>query len=451
MHFFLDFHIHSRYSRGCSNKITPKTLIQAAGLKGLDLLGTGDILHPRWRQEIEGEVMEVTDGIYELREEIESPVGRSPQFILTVEVACNFPIDVKLKSNTTSEPVIEKKSKLMHIVLLIPNFDVVDQVVDVCQKYGNLAVDGRAILQLSCEELIDLMRSKARGTEIIPAHIWTPYFSVLGGRGFDSLNACFNGKEKHLLALETGMSADPPMCWRVQDLTKYPLVSSSDAHSANPLRLGRESTVFSVSVDGNGIPDPVSFPWIINAIKKNGKDQRLVGTIETDPGYGKYHFTGHRGDRQYGRKDQKKDHGEGISVPPKKALELENKCPICKGKMTIGVTQRVERLADNPEGHEPPNKRWFLKLVPFIEVLQWSLGVKSPFTKAVFELYNDMTWKTGGEFNLMLNTPIKEIQSMAGKEVANVVNHLRNGKLHTKPGYDGLYGVTDFTKMAHLQ
>ncbi|MHA1917482.1 MAG: endonuclease Q family protein [Candidatus Ranarchaeia archaeon] len=439
---FLDYHIHSKYSRGTSPSITPERLGYVSGVKGIDIVGTGDILHPEWFEEVRNKLVECSEGIYKLKNEDKSN-KISSRFILTTEIESNFSIEQEIIKKGKTEQ--EVKSKRIHNVLLFPNLEIIEQVSETLSKFGDLSVNGRPILHLSCRELIEEVKNISDKIEVISAHIWTPHFSSLGARGFTSLKECYDGKEKDLLALETGLSADPEMCWRVEELDNFPLISSSDAHSAQPLRLGREATVFNLSQDEN--LDSISYNWITGSIRNNGKDGRLFGTIETEPAYGKYHLTGHRSDRAYRRKGITKNHGKDIIIEPKQAISQNNKCPICGNKLTIGVVQQIERLSNREIGYKPKRPLWFLKLVPFIEILQWSMGLKTNTSKSLFENYYKIIDKFNNEYELILNTPINQIENQVGKGVSKIIERLRTGSLVTKPGFDGVYGVTDFNKM----
>ncbi len=386
---FIDLHLHSRYSRACSKNINLDTLAASARKKGLTVLGTGDFSFLAWNKELKSNLSE-EDGIYEYD---------NIKFILSNEISLMYKQD--------------GKGRRIHHVLLAPSFDVVDQINEFLAKKGRLDYDGRPIFGFSSIELVDVMMGISRDIMIIPAHAWTPWFGIFGSMsGFDSLEDCFKEKTKHIHAIETGLSSDPPMNWRISFLDNVSLVSFSDAHSANTFRLGRECT----AIDLN----KVSYSKITDAIKNN----KIKMTVEFFPEEGKYHYDGHR--------------ACNFSCSPSESKKLSNKCPRCGNALTIGVLNRIEALADRPEGYCPKDAADFKSLLPLTEIisLHYNQGL---FSKKVFSAYNSLIQNFGNEFNILLDVEKKELEKIDEK-LAELIIKNREGKVEIVPGYDGVYG-----------
>lgn len=399
MQFISDFHIHSRFSRGCSVNTTLAKLEEHARMKGIGLLGTGDFTHPVWFKEISEELDEDESGILWSK-------GKYP-YLLTSEVSLIYSQN--------------GKGRRVHHVLLAPNKEAVQQINEALLKKGRLDYDGRPIFGFSSIEFVEMMRSISDQIEIIPAHCWTPWFAIFGSNsGFDSVEECFGERSKFVHALETGMSSDPAMNWRLSKLDKYNLVSFSDSHSFKPYRLGREATVFEL--------EKLSYANIIKAIR-NVDDlkakNRISFTIETDPAYGKYHFDGHR--------------VCGIVFDPKESLINKGICPVCKKKLTLGVAYRVEQLADRPEGFIRKNAVPFKKLIPLQELISAVYGGAVESKKVLAE-YSRLLQNFGSENNVLLNTELNELANVVEPKLAELIILSRDGKLQIKPGYDGVYG-----------
>ncbi|MFH1408922.1 MAG: endonuclease Q family protein [Nanoarchaeota archaeon] len=392
-----DLHIHSRYSRACSKNLSIGKLEEGAKIKGISLLGTGDFTHPKWMAELKEKLFEDGSGI--LRTENGFP------FMLSVEVSNIYSQDGKLRK--------------VHMVILAKSFSVADQIIELLSPKGKIASDGRPIFgKYSCPEMVSDLKSIDKDIEIIPAHIWTPWFSLFGSMsGFDTVKDCFQEQTKHIHALETGLSSDPEMNWRLSQLDGYRLFSSSDSHSFWPWRLGREATLFDC---------PLTYDALLSALR-SGKG--YMGTIEVDPNYGKYHYDGHR----------KCD----VCLKPADALKNKNICPVCKKPLTIGVLHRVEELADRPEGFVPPHAGKHLKLLPLHEVIGAVLG-KGIGTQSVTSAFNSLISAFGSELNIMLNTPKEELLPYADGRVVNAIINVREQKAKVSPGYDGEYGKVMF-------
>lgn len=388
-----DLHIHGSYSRACSKDLTIQNLEKYAKIKGIDLLGTGDFTHQKWFSHIKESLSEINDtGIYETK--------TGQRFMLTTEVSLMFSQD--------------GKGRKIHLVILAKNLDVVKQINEVLGKRWRLDYDGRPIFGTTAIEFVELMKNIDNDIELIPAHAWTPWFGIFGSMsGFNSLQECFKEKTKHIHAIETGMSSDPEMNWRISKLDNINLVSFSDAHSFWPWRMGREATVFDTKFDYNSI---------LSAIRTR---KGINSTIEVDPGYGKYHFTGHR--------------DCGIRISPKESLKLNNICPKCGKLLTIGVLQRVEELADRPEGFVLKDAPGFRKIIPLSELISKILNVGIA-TKKTWEVYNKLINEFGSEMNVLLHADEQKIKNTVGEKLSEYIMKNRFAKLKINEGYDGEYG-----------
>ena len=392
MVFIADLQIHSRYARACSKNITLQNLEKYARIKGLQLLGTADFQHPRWFEEISGNLQEDENGI------LWSKTGFP--FLWQSEVSLMFSRGGR---------------RAVHLLMFAPGNDVAKQIIDVLGKKGNLAADGRPIFGVQPEEFMDLMLGISKEIEIIPAHAFTPWFGIFGSdSGFDTVEECFTDRAKHIHAIETGMSADPEMIWRNNSWNKFNLVSFSDAHSFHPWRLGREATVFDCGL---------SYREILNAFRTG---EGLRSTIEVDPNYGKYHYDGHR--------------NCGVVLSPRESLLLKNACPKCGGKLTVGVLQRVERLANHEEGYKPGNAKPFQKLLPLHELIAAVYGLSQLTSVKVGEIYQQLIKGFGNEFRVLLDASEEDLKKVVHEKLARVIIANRDGKLWVKPGYDGVYG-----------
>ena len=398
MRLFADLQIHSRFSRATSPSITIQNLEKYARLKGINLLGTGDFTHPKWLAELKDELKEDGSGI------------------LTSKSGFKFVLQGEISNIYTQDG----KSRRVHTLLLARNFEIVEQINTALLKKGRLDYDGRPIFGFSCIELVEMMRDISEDIEIIPAHCWTPWYGIFGSMsGFDSVEECFKDQAKHIHAIETGLSSDPSMNWRLSKLDKYTLLSSSDAHSFWPWRLGRECNVFEFN-------ENYTYDDILNAIRKR-KD--FVETIEMWPHEGKYHYTGHR--------------NCNVCLSPKESLKLKDICPKCGSRMTVGVAQRVEMLADRPEGFVPKEAVSFKNFIPLSEVIAGTVGEKVE-SKKVWEGYYKLTNAFGNEFEVLLNAEEKELTKITTEKIAGNIIRNRNQAIPFKPGYDGVYGVPLF-------
>ena len=400
MDFITDLHLHSKYSRACSERLNLESMDKAAKEKGINVIATGDYTHPKWFSEIKSK-LEEEDGLCSLKG---SSTGT--KFILSVEIA-----------NIYSG---EHMAKKVHNCVLAPTIDAAEQFDDILGKRGNLSADGRPIIGMSSSELVEIAHGIDAKMEVIPAHIWTPYFGALGSMsGYDSIEAAYEDQAMHIHAVETGLSSDPGMNWRVSSLDKYALVSNSDAHSLQ--KMGREANVFSFESE-----DRLTYDSIIAAIREKDKKHFKI-TIEFYPEEGKYHNDGHR--------------ACGVSLDPVESKRLNGVCPKCHKRLTIGVLHRVEELADRPMGYKPKDAIPFVHAVPLVEVLSEITG-KGPATQRVTAMYTDILDKFGDEFHFLLNSDTEKI-ALFDKELAQGIGNMRSENVTLVPGYDGVFGVVD--------
>jgi uncharacterized protein (TIGR00375 family) len=396
MEIVADFHLHSRFSRATSKEISIQNLVKYAKIKGLNLLGTGDFTHPAWIGELKGSLREDDSGI--LKDE------NGFSFILQAEIA-----------NIYSQ---DGRGRRIHNIILAPGFDVVDQINEELGKRGRMDYDGRPIFGFSCTELVDIMMGISKDIEIIPAHVWTPWFSIFGSKsGFDSVEECFGEKSRFIHALETGLSSDPAMNWRLSGLDKYALVSNSDSHSFWPWRIGREANVFEM--------ERPSYHELVNILREKDT-KRFLYTIEVDPSYGKYHLDGHR--------------GCGVCMEPEESLRNRGVCPVCKRPLTIGVLNRVEELADRPVGFRPKNAIPYRSLIPLSEIISAVTGVNQLYSKKIWDVYNKLIKEFGSELNVLIRAPESGLGRIVGEKIAGAIMKVRNGEIRIKAGYDGVYG-----------
>lgn len=404
MFFYADLHIHSKYSRATSKSCNLEELAIWAQKKGLGVISTGDFTHPAWFAEIKEKLVPAGEGVFRLRPDIEKQIFKnstSVRFLLTVEIS-------------TIYKKWEKTRKVHHVVF-VPDMQAAENFREKLGAIGNIKSDGRPILGLDSRDLLEITLESGEGSFIIPAHIWTPWFSVLGSKsGFDSIEDCYGDLAEHIFAVETGLSSDPEMNWRVSKLDKYRLVSNSDAHS--PSKLAREATVFDTE------PDYFS---IMNALRTG---TGYVGTVEFFPEEGKYHEDGHR--------------KCNICLTPEESVKLNNICPVCGKPLTIGVMHRVNELTDRRgEIITPPSTAGEVySLVPLQEILSEINGV-GPQSKSVVNDYENLIRKAGSELSILREIPTDEIEKMYSPLLAEGISRLRKGEVIKQAGFDGEYGV----------
>lgn len=409
MQYIVDLHIHSHYSRATSKDSTLEGLYRWGKIKGIHVIGTGDFTHPGWFQELREKLEPAEPGLFRLREDISTEIDSTlPQsvrnniirFVLTVEI-----------SNIYSK---NEQVRKLHNVIVAPSFEAVASLNTQLERIGNLKADGRPILGLDSKKLLEMCLKTDKQILFIPAHIWTPWFAMFGSKsGFNSIEEAFDELAGEIKAVETGLSSDPFMNWRLKQLQPISILSNSDAHS--PQKLGREATVMECKL---------SYEEIIAAIRTN--DKRLVGTIEFFPQEGKYHYDGHRLCNVRFTPEETKKHG-GI-------------CPVCHRPLTVGVDYRVNELADYPEDYKPPAHKSVEYIIPLVEVLGELKGTSSS-SKKVVEEYQKVYSALGNEFDILRSLPIRTIAEQGFPDLAKLIERMRKGDVHIDPGYDGVYGT----------
>ncbi len=409
MKIVADIHIHSHFSRATSKALNFESLSRWAQLKGVHVVGTGDIAHPGWLEEMKNKLEPAEEGLFRLKEEFSKAVKRE------VFKACQRPVRFMLAGEISNIYKKNDKVRKIHNLAFLPSFEAVEKLQATLDKIGNIHSDGRPILGLDSRNLLEILLDTDPQAYLIPAHIWTPWFSLLGSMsGFDSVEECFDDLSPHIFALETGLSSDPPMNWRLSALDKYTLVSNSDAHS--PQKLAREANLFNTDL---------SYPAIFHALK-TGDQNAFWGTFEFFPEEGKYHFDGHR--------------KCGIRWNPKSTIKNNMICTECGKPVTVGVMHRVEILADREFDGMPPNRHPFKSLIPLPEILAeiHNVGVN---TKRVKESYNFLLSKLGPELEILLDVPLEELEKSGGTMLAEAIRKMRAGKIEIAAGYDGEFGT----------
>lgn len=387
--------MHSKYSRATSRDMDLENLDKWARIKGIKVLGTGDFSHPEWFKSLKEKLEPAEPGLLKLKKQ-----DNGTRFLLTNEISC----------------IYSKRGKVrkIHVLIFAPSFEAVEKINTQLGWVGNLRSDGRPILGLDAKELAKIVLDSSEDCLVVPAHAWTPWFSIFGSKsGFDSIEECFEEYSRYIYALETGLSSDPLMNWRLSSLDRIALISNSDSHS--PRKIGREANVFDTDLN---------YRSIIGAIK-NKNPQEFLYTIEFFPEEGKYHYDGHRLCE--------------ISLSPQESKKSGNICPSCGKPLTIGVLNRIEALADRPEGFKPPGAIPFKSLVPLGEIIADALGVLSG-AKQVEKEYENLIGKFNNEFNILIDVSRGVLESVTLSEIAEGIIRAREGKVYIKPGYDGVYG-----------
>lgn len=394
MKIIADLHIHSKYSRATSKDMNIPELVHWAKLKGITLLGSGDFTHPGWLQELKTYLKQTSEFTFE---------HNGVKFVLTGEVSNVF--------------YRNGKNYRVHNIIFMPDFNCVEQLNRKLQNYGELISDGRPILSLDCIDLVEIVYSITDNALIIPAHAWTPHFSIFGSlSGFDSIEECFDKYAKYIKSIETGLSSDPKMNWRLSKLDNITLVSNSDAHS--PQNLGREANVFDVN-------ENVDLYTEIVTIIKNKDREKFLYTIEFYPEEGKYHYDGHRLCK--------------ICWSPKDTKKYKGICPVCGKKVTIGVLNRVDTLADRDEDVVPENVIPYKNVIPLMEIIADALSTGKG-TQRILNEYLYITTQVGTEFEVLLDMPEDELKRKLNTRIAEGILKVRNGEVDIFPGYDGEYG-----------
>lgn len=401
--FLADLHIHSRYSRATSPEMHPAAINRVAKEKGIQVMATGDITHPQYLKELKNELEPAEEGLFVCKDD-----SKGTRFLLTAEV-----------SNIFSQG---GKGRRIHTLILMPSLKAAEMLQAQLAKLGNITSDGRPMLGFSVKQLVRIVMNISEDCMVIPAHAWTPWFSVFGSKsGFDSIEECFEEESGHIYALETGLSSDPLMNRRLSTLDKYTLISNSDAHS--PAKLGREANIFSC---------PMTYQDIIKAIKQPAHG--LEGTIEFFPEEGKYHYDGHR--------------DCGVLLSPEQTRKLNGICPVCHRPLTLGVAYRVEELADRTEEtareilrlfHFDTKIRPYISLVPLQELLAEAMQMGEGSARVRKE-YQRLVQMGGSEMDILLWKDEKELEAFLPEAVLRGIQNMRAGMVQIRPGYDGVYG-----------
>jgi DNA helicase-2/ATP-dependent DNA helicase PcrA len=401
MRIIADFHIHSKYSRAVSRDMTLENLNIWARKKGIQVMGTGDFTHPEWFKEIKTKLEPAESGLFKLKN---SDLGT--RFILTVEIS-----SIYSKGG---------KTRRIHNIIFAPSIETVEKINTTLSLIGNLKSDGRPILGLDSKKLLDIILKIDPRCVLVPAHAWTPWFSIFGSMsGFDSIEECFEELAPNIFAIETGLSSDPAMNWRLSKLDKISLISNSDSHSLQ--KIGREANVFDCELSYEGLLDAI----------KSRDPQKFLFTVEFFPEEGKYHYDGHR--------------LCGVSFSPNETEKNKGICPKCHKPLTIGVMNRVEKLADRAAGEGRENKIPFRSLIPLNEVIADVLGLGVSSLK-VHNEYEKLIETIGSEFKVLMDADYEDLKRASSSDIAEAVIGVRERKVELIPGYDGEYGKIKIIK-----
>ena len=411
MKLVADLQIHSKYSRAVSPQMVLENLDKWAKIKGINVLGTGDLTHPLWLKEIKQKLEPAEPGLFKLKKEYKVDSlgklndGSEPRFMLTGEISCIYSKGGKVRR--------------VHHLYLVPDIATAEKINAKLSFIGNLKSDGRPILGLDSKKFLEICLESSSDVMVIPAHAWTPWFSIFGSKsGFDSIEECFDDLSKYIYAIETGLSSDPAMNWRLSMLDKVSIVSNSDSHSLT--RIGREANVFDTELD---------YYKIIEVIKSKDP-KKFLYTIEFFPEEGKYHYDGHR--------DCK------VCLKPEQSKKTNFLCPKCKRPLTIGVLARVDELADRPDGFKTAGFIPYKNIIPLDQIIADSIGLgntgNTGWPKKVVIEYEKLINYFGNEFNVLLESGKEDLKKATLSEIAEGVVKVREQKVHIEPGYDGEYG-----------
>jgi uncharacterized protein (TIGR00375 family) len=403
MRFIADLHIHSKYSRATSKDMAPEALWRWAQLKGITVVGTGDFTHPAWLKELTEKLEPLGNGLFSLREAFQSA---------DIPASCRADVFFMLSSEISCIYKKNGRTRKIHSIVYVPDLIDCAKINIALSRIGNLASDGRPILGLDAKVLLKIVMDTCPHAMFVPAHAWTPHFSVFGAEsGFDSLEECFEELTPHIHAIETGLSSDPPMNWRWSALDRITLISNSDAHS--PAKMGREANIFDTERSYDAITDAVR--------TKKG----FLGTIEFFPEEGKYHYDGHR--------------VCGVNLSPKETIRHNYLCPQCGRRVTVGVMHRVDKLADRVDGFKLEGAPPFCSVIPLTEILAETLEV-GVASKAVDQEYQKLIQRLGSEFKILLDSSLPDIERVASPIIREAIARVRQGSVHITPGFDGEFG-----------
>ncbi|MCX5805101.1 MAG: endonuclease Q family protein [Proteobacteria bacterium] len=403
MRFIADLHIHSKYSRATSRDMCPEALWQWAQTKGIAIMGTGDFTHPAWLAELKEKIEPAGNGLFTLKEEFQSK---------DVPDSCRGDVFFMLSCEISSIYKKNGKTRKIHSIIYVPDFVDAEKIYTSLSRIGNLHSDGRPILGLDAKELLKIVLDICPKSLFVPAHAWTPWFSVFGAEsGFDTLEECFDELAPYIYAIETGLSSDPAMNWRISALDRITFMSNSDAHS--PAKIGREANIFNTEYSYDAVTDAVR--------TKNG----FLGTIEFFPEEGKYHYDGHR--------------SCNVNLSPGETIAHNYLCPVCGKRVTVGVMHRVEKLADRENGFKPVGALPFYPIIPLPEILGEALEV-GPASKKVNAAYQGLIQKLGSEFKILLDSPLDDIEKAGSPLIREAISRVRAGNVRITPGFDGEFG-----------
>lgn len=407
--FIGDFHIHSHFSLATSKELNPEFLDYWARIKGIKVIGTGDFSHPGWTKELRDKLIPAEQGLYKLKDELRKKipfqipgVDDEVRFLLTAEISSIYKKNGKVRK--------------VHNILFAPDFETAEKIQVQLQKmHFNITSDGRPIIGLDSKILLEKMLHINENIFFVPAHIWTPWFSVLGDKsGFETVEECFEDLTEYIYAVEMGLSSNPPMNWAISFLDKFTLMANSDAHS--PEKLGRNANIFNTELSYNGILETL----------KSGNPKKFLGTVNFFPQKGKYYFDGHRKCE--------------VSWNPLDTVKHSEICSLCNKKVTVGVLSRVAELADRDNVLDRINRHPFHSLIPLKEILSEIIG-KGSATKDVIKQYHAILQKYGSEFNILLNASVENMHTNGDSEIAEAIRRMRNGEVYIQEGYDGEFGI----------
>ena len=391
-----------------------ESLWKWAQLKGITVIGTGDFTHPKWFDEIKEKLEPAGNNLFKLKDTLQ---------INDIPPSCRSEVYFMLTAEISSIYSKKERTRKIHNLVFAPDFSIAARINTLLSRIGNLSSDGRPILGLDAKHLLKIVLDTSPDAVLVPAHVWTPHFSVFGSEsGFDSLSECFEELTPHIYSIETGLSSDPPMNWRLSSLDRITLISNSDAHS--PAKLGREANIFDTEI---------SYTAMINSIKNK---KGFLGTIEFFPEEGKYHYDGHR--------------SCGVSLSPKETIRNNYLCPVCGRKVTVGVMHRVEKLADRPDGFKPKDAPVYHSLIPLSEIIAETLKV-GPNTKTVASQYLKLLSSLGNEFRILTESPLSDIEQAGSPSLSDAISKMRSGKVHIAPGFDGEYGKVKISEQIEIK
>jgi DNA helicase II / ATP-dependent DNA helicase PcrA len=408
MAFFADLHIHSRYSRATARNLDFENIYHAARIKGITVVGTGDFTHPAWVDEMATRLEPAESGLFSLKKE---PAAKMDAAVPT---SCRHPVRFMLQAEISTIYKKAGRVRKNHNIIYFPDLASVKKFNARLDTIGNITSDGRPILGLDARDLLEIMLEVNDQGFFVPAHIWTPWFSLFGSKsGFDHIQECFEDLTPHIFAVETGLSSDPPMNWRVADLDHVRLMSNSDAHS--PGYLGRNACVFNTDLDY------FAMRRSLETLDLEG----YKGTLDMYPDQGKYHYDGHRKCR--------------VSLDPDETARMGGICPACGRPLTLGVLYRVRELADRPKGFVPDNRQGYTSIIPLADMLSEIFGV-GPKTKKVTQYYSKVIQALGPELEILTQCSFDRIQAAGMPLLAEAIKRMRSGNVHVSPGFDGEYG-----------